>query len=205
MKKLFAILLTAALLASFAVCALAADPINENGETSATGKTEDSYTIGVTGTYQAGSAAQTVISVDISWDKMEFTYNGGGATYDASTHTTKIENQGWTTDKSGITVTNHSNAAIEASFAFTAEQSVNVTGKFYTKGEGDVYTASADNKIELVSGEDKTTEGETYTEPKGTIYFGIDSTSEAITANATLGTITITISQATTANAGGIS
>lgn len=197
MKKLFAILLTVALLASFAVCAFAdSTPIDENDATSASGKDAGSYTIGVSGKYVAGSAAQITVSVDISWSSLEFTYNGGGATYDPGTHTTTIKDQGWSTNKSGITVTNNSNIGIEASFAFVSAANLGIVGEFYTKDEqSDTYTPSADDKITLPSGEN--TVGEGYTVPTGTIYFGIDSSSPAITTDDTLGTITITIAQVT--------
>jgi hypothetical protein len=67
MKKLLAIVLTLALALCLAVPAFAAESsINADNGTAS---------VKVNGTYTAGSSAAEVISVDVSWGSMSFTYH----------------------------------------------------------------------------------------------------------------------------------
>lgn len=162
--------------------------------TSATGKDEGRYTVDIIGVYTAGSTtAATKISVDISWEKMEFTYTAGGKKYNTGTHQTETSATGkWSENKPAITVTNHSNSKISASFSFTPSTETGVTGTFYSKGEDDTYTAltSDEQKLALASGENQT-DATDFTPPSGKIYFGVSGA--AIEADKTLGTITVKI------------
>lgn len=161
----------------------------------ATGKGAGDYTIGINGTYVPANVAD-VISVDISWGAMNFTYTAPSlGTWNPDSHTyTGGTEGGWSTDKPSITVTNHSNAAVEASFRFAAADGVTTTGTFYTKGEGDTYTAitsTAAQELSLATAVGT----ERANAPAGTIYFGVSG--DAVSADQTLGNITVTIAKDT--------
>ena len=69
-----------------------------------------------------------IVSVDISWSDMEFTYSDG--TWNTSTHT--YDGVGWTPDKADgnkITVKNSGDAAISVSYGYTPAAG-NVSGNF---------------------------------------------------------------------------
>lgn len=195
MKKLYALLLAASLAATAAVPAFAdATPIDGGGATTATNKGVGDYSIGVSGTHVAGTAAEDVVSVDISWDAMSFTYTAGDKTYHAGSHTTTTADGSWSTDKKAITVKNHSNVRIDAGFSFAGADGI--TGTFYDKsgdGETATYTENTAKKLSLASGEDKTTDTEIYSLPTASIYFGVSGA--AITEDTTLGTITVNIAK----------
>lgn len=73
-----------------------------------------------------------IISVEISWGAMEFTYSEG--TWNAGNHT--YEGSGWIpdeTDSNAITVTNTGNVEVSVSYSYTQTNTV-VTGSF-TDGE----------------------------------------------------------------------
>lgn len=183
MKKLFAVLLAVVMMATMSVSAFAAE----------TNKGEGSYDVSVSGTYVPANVAD-VISVDISWGAMNFTYTAPSlGTWNPDSHTyTGGTEGGWSTDKPSITVTNHSNAAVEASFRFAAASGVTTTGTFYTKGEDDTYTAItavADQKIELATAFGT----ERANAPAGTLYFGVSG--DAVSADETLGNITVKIAK----------
>lgn len=191
MKKCIAAILAVCMAAAVSLPVLAAEPESLTPPSPNTNKPDGSYSLGVTGTYvPSGSTADETISVDITWETLSFTYTAGGSTYDPSTHQTTSGGGSWSTDKPGITVTNHSNAPIEASMSFAAASGVTTTGSFYTKGEGETYTAitsAADQKLSLATAEN--TSGESV--PKGTLYFGVSGA--PISENKTLGTITVKI------------
>lgn len=196
MKKLFALLLAAAMTATVSFGAAAA---TELGESPAKGKGVNDYIIGVNGSFVAGAAAKTEISVDITWEAMNFTYTAGDSTYDSATHTTTAANGSWSEDKHGVTVTNHSNIGIDATLSFTATES-GLIGTFYTAGDGDDYTAittADEQKITLGSAEGKTRNDDDASadrSPKGTLYFGVSGA--VITENEPLGTITVKLATA---------
>lgn len=125
MKKIFAIILSAALVFATAVCTSAATVNEENGTDSAT----------VKGTYAAGSASSEVLSIDITWGSMEFTYTGASqGTWDPKTHSyTGITTAGWSCESGAnvIKVTNHSNVGITASMNYASETAYSdINGEF---------------------------------------------------------------------------
>ena len=81
---------------------------------------QGSQNIEVYAKYEDGSTTGTVYSVDISWGDMQFTYaKSGSRTWDPSDHTyDDSTTSAWTADGNTITVTNHSNADVTASFSF---------------------------------------------------------------------------------------
>lgn len=160
-------------------------------ESPATGKSEGTYTIEIVGDYVAGPEAKETVSVDIAWEKMEFTYTAGGSTYEPSTHKTTTTAGSWNMDKKAITVTNHSNVGITADFTFTQGNGVKTAGSFYDKADATTALAADKQSFDLVSGEDTTAEGESYTVPSGKIYFGVSG--DAIDEDKMIGTITVNI------------
>ena len=175
MKKLFAALLAVAMLASMSVTAFAA----EN-----TGATPTEIT--VNGKYNPGAATGEIISADIAWDAMDFTYSAPSeGAWNPATHTYDGATEGgWSDNTPAITVTNHSNVAVHATLGFTA----NVTGVVgtFTEASG----TENDNVIELATAEGTTV----ATAPTATANFGISGA--AIDADKALGTITVTIAKA---------
>lgn len=112
-RKTTALLTAAAMCAGMTNVALA-ETISENQGTASQA---------VTGTYVEGSAG-TVYRVDIVWDSLDFTYKAGESRiWDPDTHTyTTDSSTGWVNangeKSSTITVTNHSNTAIDATVGF---------------------------------------------------------------------------------------
>lgn len=89
--------------------------------------------IDVEAKYQDNTTTATVYSVDVSWGAMQFTYTESGAmTWNPADHTyTDSTTAGWTANGNTVTVTNHSNADVTASFAFNALAAYDtVTGSF---------------------------------------------------------------------------
>ena len=177
MKKLFATLLAIIMLASMTVTAFA----SEN-----TGATPTPTDITVNGSFVSGTAGAETISADIAWEAMDFTYTGASqGTWNPATHTYDGATEGgWSDNTPAITVTNHSNVAVNATLGFTASVT-GVVGTF-TEASG---TAN-DGVLELATAEGTTLENA----PKATANFGISGA--AIDADKTLGTITVTIAKA---------
>ena len=142
--------------------------------------------ITVNGTYTPGTAADEIISVDVAWEAMDFTYTGASqGTWNPVTHAYEgAIDGGWSDNTPAITVTNHSNVAVNATLSFTA----NVTGVVGTFTE--VSGTENDNILELA-----TAEGTAVADaPTASANFGISGA--AIDANKALGTITVTIAKA---------
>ena len=181
MKKIFATLLAVAMLASMSVTAFA----EEN-----TGATPTEIT--VTGKYTPGATTGEIISADIAWEAMDFTYTGASqGAWNPATHTYDGATEGgWSDNTPAITVTNHSNVAVNATLSFTA----NVTGVVGTFTE--VSGTENDNILELA-----TAEGTAVADaPTASANFGISGA--AIDADKALGTITVTIAKTGSAEGG---
>ena len=152
-----------------------------------TGNGKGKYNIEISGTYTPGAAADEIISVDIAWDAMDFTYTGASqGTWNPVTDAYEGATEGgWSNNTPAITVTNHSNVAVNATLSFTA----NVTGVVGTFTE--VSGTENDNILELATAEGT----EVANAPTATANFGISGA--AIDADKALGTITVTIKAAT--------
>ena len=161
-------------------------------ESPSAGNGKGKYNIEISGTYTPGAAADEIISADIAWDAMDFTYTGASqGTWNPVTHTYDGATEGsWSDNTPAITVTNHSNVAINATLDFTPAVD-GVVGTF-TEASG---TAN-DNILELA-----TAEGTAVADaPTASANFGISGA--AIDADKTLGTITVTIAKAGSAGGG---
>ena len=175
MKRLLSVLLVSVLVFSATATVCAA----ENSGNS---------TINVAGEYSVASTGE-VVSVDVGWEEMSFKYTEGEKQWDPGTHSyIGGENGGWSDNKPGITMTNHSNVDVVAELSFTP--STSVTGTFYSKS-GDTYTAlsAAEQGANLSAAIEGSAQSAADAK---TFYFGISG--GAITKNATLGTITVSIS-----------
>ena len=173
MKKTLTGILALSLAASMSVPAFAANSATNNGTAGSD--------IAVNGKYQAGAAAAEVISVDLVWDEMNFTYTAPSrGTWNATDH--KYENAtagGWTATNGAdpkITVTNHSNVAVKASFSFT-------TGVDGLNGN---FTSDS---LALATAENTTFDNA----PTGETAFSVSGT--AIDADKTIGTIVVTVAK----------
>ena len=156
-------------------------------ESPSAGNGKGKYNIEISGTYTPGAAADEIISVDVAREAMDFTYTGPSqGTWNPVTHTYEGATKGgWSNNTPAITVTNHSNVAVNATLGFTA----NVTGVVgtFTEASG----TENDNILNLATAEGT----EVANAPTATANFGISGA--AIDADKTLGTITVTIKTAT--------
>lgn len=156
--------------------------------TSSTVITGSSYDIEICGYYTPATGGADKISVDIAWDNMEFTYDAGNkGTWNSETHTyDNVKAAGWKDEQKAITITNHSNTGVAASFTFAGTNGV--TGTFT---DNVLYLDSADADAYRTMGQDGT-----YPAPNETTRFSIDSTSPAIAEASELGVITVKIQKA---------
>ncbi len=176
MKKLLTLVLVFACVMAMAVPAFAAETVTQDNGTAS---------ITVNGTYVPGASAAERVSVDVSWGAMSFTYTGGSeGTWNPTTHAFDGATNGkWTASEGNtITVTNHSNTAVEAALSFAAADGSNVTGSF-TETSG---TAN-DGVLALATAVGT----EVANAPSATATFNI--TGGEISENGTIGTITVTI------------
>ena len=97
--------------------------------------------------YQANVEADTVYSVDVTWGSMEFVYTiDNEGTWDPVAHQfTNASGLGrWSCQENQdeVTVTNHSNAPVNVSFAYQAEKNYNgITGNFDRSEAAELATA----------------------------------------------------------------
>lgn len=183
MKKLFALLLAIMMMATLSVTAFA----------DVTNKSEGSYNVPISGTYTPGSSSGSTISVDIIWTEMNFAYTAASqGTWDPATHSYTGGTAGsWSATTGDITVKNHSNAAVTATFAW--QQNTAVSGTITGTFTGDVTS----NVMELESADAeqyRTAVEGVYPAPTKTAHFGISG--DGITKNeSNLGNVVVTIAE----------
>ncbi|MGN1306402.1 MAG: hypothetical protein ACI4V3_01885 [Faecousia sp.] len=173
MKKIISVLLVLVLVLTMSTTAFAATIDTTPG----------SQDIDVNAKYEDGVSAPTKYSVDVAWGAMEFTYTVSGTkTWDPATHTyTASTTPAWSGSGNTITVTNHSNTGITASFAFHALDAYNtVTGTFSAAG------------FQLPTAEDKAVNAAELT---GTTTLTLSGTLEnTVTSLTKVGAVSVTIS-----------
>lgn len=133
MKKIVSIISAITMLCAFSTTAFAAD-LPDSGEL---GLGSDSHN--VVAKYNSGITTPDVYSVDVKWGAMEFTYNVGGAReWNADNHSySDRSSANWEPSGNTVTVTNHSNKAVTASFGFVKDNGVieNIAGDFSVDSE----------------------------------------------------------------------
>jgi len=136
-KKLTAVAMTGMMVFGMGTSVFAASPITKVG---------DSDTGEVKATYVTHDKADTVYSVDIKWGDMQYTYTiDSEGTWNPSTH--KFDGASsagvWSCAEGAdeVTVTNHSNAAVKASFEYAAEEGYNGISGTFDKTTADLVTA----------------------------------------------------------------
>ena len=121
MKKFLSILalvLVVAMCASFAVSAEKITSVASGSNTA---------TSDVTLTYKAATESQAVYSVDVAWTDLAFNYDAGTKTWNPTTHADDVSGAGWKDTAGELTVTNHSNNAVDVAVAFTTASNGNAT------------------------------------------------------------------------------
>ena len=100
----------------------------------------DSHDVYVT--YQEGESSATIYSVDIVWESMEFTYTAASeGTWNPSTHTfIDVEEASWSFANNRITVTNHSNTAINATLSYTPAANFDTVSGAFVDSSGTALT-----------------------------------------------------------------
>lgn len=151
-------------------------------------KGEGMYKITVDGVYSEDTTVKDdTVCVDVSWDSMTFTYTDTtqGTWYPESHTYVGSEAGHWSDERKAITVTNHSDVGIKASFSFTADESATgVGGKFYSDETGT--TEKTDFSL------NRAEEGSALTSQQDKVYFIINE-GKISADNDKLGTITVKI------------
>lgn len=146
----------------------------------------------VTVKYDDSNAANIIYSVNITWGSLEFKYQPLQGQWDPETHLYKnMVAPGWSFDPGAneITVTNHSNSAITATFSYSPESSFNtISGNFYSSqnySENDKIT-QAPLATAVGTAPDNAPTYTAYLQLFGTL-------DKEKTASVTSGTVTVTI------------
>ena len=146
MKKIISLTLVLALVLSLGICASASE----------LGGSKD-----VTAKYEKTETEEAIYNVDIAWGDLTFTYSETTEkTWNPDTHTyDEAVTGGWDKTESSVTVTNHSNVAVDVAMSVTpvAGTGVNVslTGGSATLAagvEGDVSGAASVTGTLKISG-----------------------------------------------------
>lgn len=174
MKRIMTSILALALAASMCVPAFAENRAQITNDSMGA-------TIEVTGNFNAADEADTVIFADVTWDNLTFTYQDGDKSWDAVNHKDIVGEGKWvwssaeeTKTAPAITVTNHSNTKILATFDFAAELD-GIEGTFTKKEIGlDSAVGTALNEA-----------------PTGSVEFSISGSK--ISEDQKIGTITVNI------------
>ncbi len=179
MKKLFAILLTVALLCTLSVSAFAAT-VNTTGS-----ETSKDLTVKYTEGTKVHAHAAT-----IEWGSMEFTYTAGAQTWNTESMKWEYEDGAWS-EPSTVKVSNKSSEAITVKFGFVAEADAKGVTGITVKKQADGTVVGNDGcqiekAKEVAGGNGTATECIFTVQPTGT-YTGTNA------AAVKVGSITITL------------
>ena len=121
MKKLFTFALSAVLVLTLTITALAAaiTDVTENNST----------TTEVFATINAGNNSTPVYAVDVSWDDLSFSYSYGNKWNPNDLAYNDSQAGSWTDAQGAVTVSNRSNADVVATVAFRAASGITSTFK----------------------------------------------------------------------------
>lgn len=177
MKRL-CLMLSLALALSLGTAALAAEKINGDGGSASKGVSAD---------YRDGASTGTVYSVDVTWGTLAFTYTAfGEGTWNPQTHAYDMTAGGWSVNDAGgdeITVTNHSNAAVDVTLSFAAEPGFpGVTGVFSVNG-------TETDRVSLPTAEGTAVEAA----PSKTAKLLLNGSIPVGTTGAAIGSVTVTV------------
>lgn len=141
MKKISSFVLTLALLMTMSTTIFASSITDTE-----TGNNQD-----VLASYESSPENKTVISVDIAWNKISFTYNGAsGPEWDATKHqyVDKAKEPGWTASEATITITNHSNSIVQATISYNAEDAYSDIGMIFTDEAPYIGSAYTEDQVD---------------------------------------------------------
>lgn len=189
MKKTLALVLAIMMVMTMSVTAWASEV--DTSPKKLTGENQSAIIL-VEGTYNGSETTEHVISVVISWEAMTFTYNASSThKWNPDTHSYVTTTGGsWANESKAITVVNHSDVTVEASFAFDAVDGI--TGSFTAAEE----TGFENNKFAVLPPAIGSEQGDA---PSKTVNFSI--TGGTISAEKTaLGNISVTIGAYTVAS-----
>lgn len=177
-KKLTAVAMTGMMVLGMGTSVCAASPITQIGGTD----TND-----VKATYSTDDKADTVYSVAIAWGDMQYKYTvSTEGTWNPSTHKFDgaSETGNWSCDTGAnqVTVTNHSNAAVNANFSYVSEEGYDgITGTF-DKNTQNLATAEGTEVLNA---------------PKATSTLSLSGAlKKNVTTPTTIGTATVTLNAA---------
>lgn len=179
MRRLTSALLALVLVLSLSVPAFAAE--TDENKATADKTTEYKASIDVKGEYVSNLKSKEIISVDVAWESMNFTYYGSReGNWNPTYHTYDgPKTAAWNRTKSNITVTNHSNLDVVANLKYT--QSV------------ETVTGSLDYQtLNLASAAEGDSLGNVSKAPFATSAFTIGGYMDE-TSDKDLGTITVSI------------
>ena len=140
-------------------------------------------------TYQEGESSPTIYSVDIVWESMEFTYTSASeGTWDPSTHAfTDNESASWSFANNKITVTNHSNAEVKATFSYTSTTNYSaVKGVFVDVYKKPIPSATLTLNSAVGSAREAAPSGDAFLSLSGELPSSLDT-------RTVCGTVTVTI------------
>lgn len=140
-------------------------------------------------TYQEGASSPTIYSVDIVWESMEFTYTAASkGTWNPSTHTfIDVEGASWSFENNKITVTNHSNTAINATFSYAPAANFDTVSGAFVDSSG---TALTNATLTLSSAVGSAQEAA----PSDDVFLSLSGELSSSLENKTIcGTVTVTI------------
>ena len=176
MKKILAVVLLLSCVLTMGFAALAED-LGEHSKD-------------VTGTYAVNQNDEAAVySLDISWPDLDFSYTDGYKKWNPETHKYDSVDGTWEDKTAEITVTNHSNAAIEVTPKWTADEGFeSAIMKFYN-GESEIRALEIDSAAPVGN-------AETGEAKVGTISVKPSGSLSSAANGGKIGSVTLTISAA---------
>lgn len=141
MKKSIALILILALMVAMSAT-VSATEATEN----VSGNSQE-----VLASYEEGTQDKTIISVDISWEQMSFTYKGESVpTWNAEEHRYEGEatEAGWAPGQGIITISNNSNAVLQALISYTQESAYGDVQMSFTDNAPYIGSAYTDDNMD---------------------------------------------------------